>query len=296
MSPRVSSKQTSARRLEHVEKCCCFLHDIMWLPVWGYRGHSEPFLRCLKDIGSDGQVENFQLSLNDDVVTDVRPCLFFSCSNCSHGQKLNPQLNTQTCRHLHTHIQELWHTWFTSTRHKQAASAWTLTGPGLYETRRPVAGGGCFTWNLAGRQSDEGHWRLGCDPQNTCTVVVVPAGVHAHILHPHSNGRGSAFLQRAKVDTRRAELKAPDYKLWTGHRNGPTLPPYGLFHRQELKQGGQDATLWCEEMWMWFVDRCDVCWPTWWLGTLWGLELTTDAGSLTLVLLAFPVTSVWTDL
>lgn len=56
-----------------------------------------------------------------------------------------------------------------------------------------------------------------------------------------------------------------------------------------------------QSQWMWWRS-CDV-WhvrlqhgSTCWLGTLWGLELRMQDGSLTLVLLGIPVKSTWTDL
>lgn len=67
----------------------------------------------------------------------------------------------------------------------------------------------------------------------------LPAGVHAHVLHPHRDGRGRALLHGTKVDTGGDELEAPHCDICVGQRNGSTLPPDGLFHRQELEQATQ---------------------------------------------------------
>lgn len=73
-----------------------------------------------------------------------------------------------------------------------------------------------------------------------CTSVrFLPAGVHAHILHPHRDDRGGALPHGAKVHTGGDQLEAPRCHIRVGQRSGSALPPDGLFHRQELEQGAQ---------------------------------------------------------
>lgn len=64
---------------------------------------ANPWTGCgsslaLQDAGCDGQVEDFQLRLDDQVVADAG--LRFSGFACSHGQELDLQIHVQPRRHL----------------------------------------------------------------------------------------------------------------------------------------------------------------------------------------------------
>lgn len=59
----------------------------------------------LKDISSDGQVENVSLGIDDDVLGDVLLRLRLSCLDFTHCEQLDVQLDVQTCGHLDDKVE-----------------------------------------------------------------------------------------------------------------------------------------------------------------------------------------------